>query len=130
MAKIEDATPKNISGSYSRLFGSDKLGYLISKVHSASVSSGNELEKLILERVQRIDNLDEFLKQEIMPDGVFIVPRKQIKKCSVLKSNQEPKFLIFKRRGGEQNCYVIELKDGHVFDTKRAGADTSYTNFH
>jgi len=124
MAKIENATPENISGSYSRLFGSDKLGYLISKVHSASVSSGNELEKLILERVQRIDDLDEFLKQEIMPDGIFIVPRKQIKKCSVLNSDTTPDFLIFKRGDGEQNCYVIELKDGHVFDSKKARADS------
>ena len=30
--------------------------------------------------------------------------------------------MVFKRRGGVQTCHTIELKDGHVFDIKKASA--------
>ena len=35
---------------------------------SDSKSSGSELERLILDRVQHIDDLDRFLEQEIMQE--------------------------------------------------------------
>ena len=31
--------------------------------------------------------------------------------------------MVFKRRRGIQACHIIELKDGHVFDTKKASAE-------
>ena len=31
--------------------------------------------------------------------------------------------MAFKRRSGMQTCHIIELKDGHVFDTKKASAE-------
>ena len=97
---------------------------LISRIQSSVISSGSELERLILDRVQHIDDLDRFLEQEIMQEGVFIAPKKQIKKCKTLDSiSAEPDFLIFKRRQNRQLCHVIELKDGHVFDTKKASAE-------
>lgn len=124
MARISDSKNKNSSGGYQRLFGVQELGDLISKVHGAVISAGNELEKIILEKVDNIENLDEFLASEIMPEGVFIVSKSQVKKCSQLDSNEaEPDFLVFKRRNGKQDCYVIELKDGDAFDTKKASAE-------
>ncbi|MCY4207007.1 MAG: hypothetical protein OXD29_03525 [Roseovarius sp.] len=121
MAKIRDRAPKNSSGGYERVFGNEKLGNLISKVQGAVISSGTELEKIIKGKVRNIPKLDEFLKYEIMPDGVFLADRKQIKKSnSFIGSGIEPDFIIFKRRKGEQRCYVIEIKDGHAFDTKKA----------
>ena len=50
MAKIRERTPKNVSGGYERIFGIPELGMLMSKVQSAVISSGNELEKLIQDR--------------------------------------------------------------------------------
>jgi len=48
MALIKDSKPKNSSGSYIRLFENNKkLGDLMSKVQSATISSGYELEKII-----------------------------------------------------------------------------------
>ena len=120
MAKIEDAKPKNVSGGYHRVFGIPALGDLLSRVQSTVISAGSELERIIISKVASIRDLDEFLKQEIMPEGVFIAPKKQIKKCKTLKFPEgEPDFMIFKRRKDKQACHVVELKDGHVFDTKK-----------
>ena len=59
-----------------------------------------------------------------MPEGVFMATKLQIKECAILDSSgAEPDFLIFKRRDDKQSCYVIELKDGHQFDTKKASAE-------
>ena len=124
MALISDSKPKERSGAYDRLFGIPELGLLISRIQSSVISSGSELERLIIDKVQHIDDLDRFLEQEIMQEGVFIAPKKQVKKCKTLDSiSAEPDFLIFKRRRNRQLCHVIELEDGHVFDTKKASAE-------
>ena len=71
-------------------------------------------------RVPNIDDLDAFLKQEIMPDGVSLARKPQIKRSAILDfAGSEPDFMVFKRRRGIQTCHIVELKDGHVFDTKR-----------
>ena len=124
MARIQDAKVKESSGAYQRLFGIPGLGCLISRVQSTVISAGTELERIIPEQVEKIDNLDDFVSKKIMPDGVLIATKQQIKKCNLLDSRgPQPDFLIFKRRGGQQNCHVVELKDGHQFDTKKATAE-------
>ncbi len=124
MARMRDAQPKNTSGSYERLLGNDALGELFSKVQSAVISSGSELEKMIANLVPNIPDLDTFLEQEIMPDGVLLARKRQIKRSNTLDfAGPEPDFMVFKRRGGIQKCHIIELKDGHVFDTKKASAE-------
>ena len=124
MARLEDAAVRETSGGYDRLFGIPALGKLISRIQSTVISSGTELERMILKRVQKIDDLDKFLELEIMRDGVWIATKRQIKQCkSIDCPGSEPDFLIFKRRQSEQGCYVVELKDGHQFDTKKAGAE-------
>ena len=124
MALLRDAKAENRSGSYDRLFDSVALGALISKIHSTSIRSGNELEKMIAARVPNIPNLDAFLELEIMPEGVVLARKREIKRSGTLDfAGAEPDFMVFKRRGGVQTCHIIELKDGHVFDTKKAGAE-------
>ena len=124
MARLRNAKPKNSSGSCERLFDNDALGALASKIHSAVISSGSELEARIAASVQNILDLDAFLKQEIMSEGVLLARKRQIKRSETLDfSGSEPDFMVFKRRGGVQTCHIVELKDGHVFDTKKAGAE-------
>ena len=124
MAKIRDSKLKESSGGYQRVLGVDALGSLISRIHATVISSGTELERMIIDKVEKIPDLDKFLDCDSMPEGVYIAPKKQVKECRKLQINSsEPDFLIFKRRDGKQACYVIELKDGHVFDTKKAGAE-------
>lgn len=124
MALIKDSSPKSTSGNYMRVFGNRELGYLISRVQSTVISAGNELEKIIQEKTQSIDDLDTFLKQEIMPDGVFVVHKKQMDKCKTLDfAGAKPDFIIFKRKEKKQQCYLIELKDGDTFDTKKSSGE-------
>lgn len=74
--------------------------------------------------VPNIPDLDVFLEQEIMPEGVLLARKRDIKRSETLDfAGSEPDFMVFKRRGGVQTCHIIELKDGHVFDTKKASAE-------
>lgn len=124
MARLRNAKPKNTSGSYERMFGNAELGALASKIQSAVISSGSELEAMIGEAVQNISDLDSFLEQEVMPEGVLLARKTHIKRSVTLDfAGSEPDFMVFKRRDGVQTCHIIELKDGHVFDTKKASAE-------
>lgn len=124
MAKIRGRIPKESSGGYARLFGNEALGELMSKVQGTVISAGSELEKFITERVETIDDLDAFLRKDIMSEGVLLAQKRKIKKCTELNSQgSEPDFMIFKRREGHQHCHLIELKDGHVFDTKKVDGE-------
>jgi hypothetical protein len=67
MAKIEESKGRSDENSgYSRLFGSQQLGKLMSRVHSAVIRSGNELEKIIeAETPEKIKvSLDVILGQQ------------------------------------------------------------------
>ena len=123
MAKVEEAKAANSTGSYARVLGVPELGALVSKIHSASIRNGNELERMIAERVEHVPDLDEFLTAEIMPEGVLLATKKAIKTSATIDfGGAEPDFMVFKRRGG-QRCHIIELKIGHVFDTKKAAGE-------
>ena len=131
VTKIPKKLKNKPSGSYARLFGNTAQGNLMSRVHSGSIKAGNELERMITERVKAIEDLDDFLTNEIMPDGVLLATKKQIKKSTRLNATGlEPDFMIFKRREESQHCHVVELKDGYSFDTKKAEAEhTQLHNF-
>ncbi len=59
-----------------------------------------------------------------MDEGVLLACKTQIKQSAVLDLDEgEPDFMVFRRRNGVQTCHVVELKDGHVFDTKKARAE-------
>lgn len=125
MARIRHARGRADGNSgYVRLLGDVQLGQLISRLHSTVISAGRELEKIIQDSVRPIDDLDQFLKVEIMPDGVFLAHKSALKRSKTLQtSGAEPDFVIFKRRNNEQRCHVIELKDGDAFDTKKSAGE-------
>ena len=123
MAKVEKAKAANSTGSYARVLGVPELGALVSKIHSTSIRNGNQLERMIADRVEHVPDLDEFLTGDIMPDGVLLATKKAIKDSETIDfGGAEPDFMVFKRRGG-QRCHIIELKTGHVFDTKKAAGE-------
>ena len=125
MARIADAKGRSDGNSaYVRLLGDQALGQLISRVQAAVISSGSELERMIRERVAQVEDLDEFLLADRMPDGIFLAHKRQLKLSTQLQTaGTEPDFVIFKRRNNEQRCHVIELKDGDSFDTKKAAGE-------
>ena len=125
MALLENAKTATSSGAYDRLFGMLELGALASKIHSAVISAGNELERIIAESARNISDLDEFLEKDIMPEGVFLAHKKEIRNCRALSfPGSEPDFMVFRSRNGVRHCYIVELKDGHLFDTKKVAAES------
>lgn len=126
MALLRDAyhRARTEGSGHERLFGNAELARLSSAIQGAIISSGLELERLILERAHTINDLDAYLNADIIPEGVFAVPKRQIKQSKVLDvPATEPDFLLFERKGRHQNCYIIELKDGDQFDTKKAAGE-------
>ncbi len=125
MALIRNARGRRDGGSgYARVLDDQGLGQLISRVQATVISSGSELERIICDRVAQVENLDRFLEQEIMQEGVMLASKRAIKRSNALQFHgAEPDFLVFKRRGQSQRCHVIELKDGDMFDTKKAAAE-------
>lgn len=84
MALIRNAKGRKVGSGYSRLFGDNTLGHLMSRVQGAVIASGTELEKLIKEKVDLINDLDSFLRQEIMQEGIFVADKRKVKKCKTL----------------------------------------------
>ena len=123
MALLKSA-PGREAGGYERLFGDPKLGRLLSRVQSAVIRAGAELEQVIIELAHTIDDVDAFLDADILREGVFAVPKKVLKRSKRLNyAGVEPDFVVFKREGKTQHCYLIELKDGDTFDTKKAAGE-------
>ena len=119
MALIENAKGRG-DGGYTRLFGNDKLGLLLSKAQATVISSGTELEKEIIARSRQIGDVDGFLTScSEREDGVYLASKKAVKHSSIA-TDQEPDLLIFKIGNKKRHCYIIELKDGDAFDTKKS----------
>lgn len=120
MALIRKGKKGRDDGGYTRLLGSSELGALISRTHGASISAGTELERILLDRctVLGLPELEAFLDAPV--DGVFVVRKSTIKKSPVLRSKQEPDVLVLRVCAQERLCFVVELKDGDAFDTKKA----------
>src|ERR1044072_3372060 len=124
--KIKDTKPGRKDGSYTRLFGNEELGALISRVHAASISSGHELESLILAKsdlflVQAAEEMEKILLNgEKFDKKTYLIPKKVVKK-SKFRSEHEPDYLILKKE--TKTLYITELKDGDSFDTKKSAGE-------
>lgn len=122
MAKFSEAKGRRDGNSgYGRAFGNKALGQVLSRAQATVISTGNELEKLLSDKITRIDDLDEFLDRNTIDSDIYIVSKKAVKKSEKLNSPvQEPDFLIFHHTKESKHCYAVELKDGDTFDTKKA----------
>lgn len=125
MALIEKQKKGREDGGYTRIFGIKTLGALISQVHATSVSAGTELEKLILKaHTLTMDGamLADFLNKRLL-NGTYLIPKKLIKQAikGAIESDSEPDFLIIVVV--DKKAYVVELKDGDTFDTKKAAGE-------
>ncbi|MDO4978708.1 MAG: restriction endonuclease [Candidatus Saccharibacteria bacterium] len=126
MVKIRDVYPKNASGGYERVFNNHEVGELMTRVQSTVIRNGVELENIIVDRVSDkghcIDDLDAFIKsisRSCDEDNSYLCSKKIVCKSKFKQKNQ-PDFLIFDKKDGKIRCWVIELKDGDMFDTKKA----------
>lgn len=126
MVRIDAGKPGRRDGGYARMFDDADLGALISRIHATSIRAGSELEHIIEREARanqtRIPDLDRFLANGI--DGVFIADKKTIRAARRIDfPGAEPDYLIFVRRGNRRLCYVVELKDGDQFDTKKSSGE-------
>ena len=135
MARLSEtpgrALKKGGGAAYIRCFGDEPLALLLSRVQSLIIRNGYELERMITEAVadKLIGDLDVFLQDQIMPIGVRIATKRTVKASKTLVGRQvEPDFLVFHRTPRSQSCYVVELKDGHEFDTKSSSRE--HQNLH
>ena len=115
MAKLRDSLGrKNSNSAYVRLFGdtkfSESLGDLLSKTHATVIRSGNDLEKYVIKHVPTayIVSLAD-LKIRTIPTVVY--------KPSLWEG--EPDFIVIR----DNITYVIEIKAGDNFDTKKSEAE-------
>ncbi len=67
--------------------------------------------------------MDKFLDTTLHggEDKVFVATKKQIKKSQRINSKYEPDFLGFNPY--HKKCYIVEVKDGDQFDTKKASGE-------
>ena len=122
---------KVYNGAYYRCFGNVEVAQLLSRVQSLIIKNGYELENIVkdLTSDRQIEDLDDFLSNQIMPSGTLVVLKKEIKSsCTIQGHGIEPDFMVFQRIASSQTCYVIELKDGHEFDTKSSAKE--HANLH
>ena len=82
MALLKETKGRD-EGGYTRLFGDAKLGRLLSRVQSAVIRAGAELEQVITSLANTIDDVDAFLEADIIQEGAFVVPKKVLKKSKL-----------------------------------------------
>ena len=128
MVKIADSNPGRRDGGYARLFNDPDIGALVSRVHATSIRAGTELEHIIhresMYNRTAICDLDDFLENG--SDGVYLAHKSAIKAAARIHfPGAEPDYLVFLRDGSKRVCYVLELKDGDQFDTKKSSGEVS-----
>jgi hypothetical protein len=128
MARIRDRLTKTTTGNYSRLFGNQKLGELIAKIQGTVIANGSELEKIINSLIKQdgrvLNDFDEIINMDIIHDNIYLIPKKVLKKSELIDfTGQEPDFVVLKSEKPKRHCYIIELKDGDNFDTKKAASE-------
>ncbi len=132
MPKIRDSKPGRRDGSYTRLFDDPNIGAMLSQIHATSIRAGTELENIIQKHAKENENLipdlDGFLSLSNIFEGVFLADKKVIRKSRTVGASVQPDYLVFDQRNGTRQCYVVELKDGDVFDTKKTDGEIDALN--
>lgn len=126
MVKMSETKPGRSDGAYARIFDHPQLGSAMARVHATTIRAGTELERIIRRESYAnevaILDLDVFLDNGV--DGIFIADKKTVKASSRIQfSKSEPNYLIFQREGLLRRCFVMELKDGDTFDTKKSSGE-------
>lgn len=127
IARISEARPKNSSGNYARLFGDEDIGKLITKIQSASIKAGYVLEEIITSKSKLLPegDLDGFVDDCMSGkySGIFLATKNMIRASKYHIAGHEPDMMIFAVNNGRGICYIIELKVGAAFDTKKADGE-------
>jgi hypothetical protein len=125
MVKIE-ASKGKVGESFVRIFGNEQMGLLLSKLQSAVIRSGFELEQMISAAIHpnlhtTLDNLDDAVSPSTAKPQIQVIikpsrpdpdnPKKSIQADLLIVDNVNRSFSL------------IEVKDGYVFDTKKSDGE-------
>lgn len=125
MARIQNY-PGRTDGGYTRVMGDATLGKLLSRTQSAIIAAGTELEKIVYREVDEqgraVTDLDAFLEAPTSSVGAYLVNKRSIKRSRRVQiGRSEPDLVIFDT--GQKHVYIVELKDGDMFDTKKVDGE-------
>ena len=126
MAKIRDSNPKQSAGGYERLVGNKTMANIFTKAQSTVITNGTELEKIISSKACTINDLNIFIEKcdnDLIDNGVYLCTKKVVKLSDYKLEKHEPDFIVFSVNKSKNICYVVELKDGDAFDTKKSIAE-------
>ncbi len=125
MVKLSDSKGKSGEG-FVRLFGSDEMGILFSKVQSSVIRSGFELEEMLIDAVspEIITTLDDLRDDATdfstrLPTQVVFKPSKP-DPDNPSKSIQADLLIVDNE---DRRFWLVEIKEGYVFDTKKADGE-------
>ena len=125
MVKIQESRGKS-GESFARIFGNERMALLFSKVQSAVIRSGFELESMIesaipSEMKTTLSELDEITSDIRDQPPIQVVirpsrpdpdqPNKSIEADLLIVDNPNRMFML------------VEVKDGYVFDTKKSDGE-------
>lgn len=125
MARIENTKKGREDGGYTRLFNNKELGSLFSQIHATVIRAGDELEKMLVDK--HLDIMTEQEAIDFISGGNnldlrkrYIITKPIIRKYlkTYIGCHKEPDYVIL--IVAEKKCYVVELKDGDTFDTKKS----------
>ncbi len=117
MALIKNAKGRKESetpSGYERIFGNRRLGMLLSRVHSTVISTGNELEKFLADRLKETKGISI---QNINKD------KRVFKDAKIDSSGKKHKLDVDCVVEKEGRTMLIEIKDGDTFDTKKVAGE-------
>lgn len=126
IAKVCNSNPKSKSGGFERALKNEALAEIFTKVQSTVISIGTELERIISKMSNTIKDLDAFLEScdnGTVKDGTYLCTKKAVKASKYKLEKHEPDFIVFTISPTKKECYVVELKDGDDFDTKKSLAE-------
>lgn len=125
MTRIQDTAGRADENSgYVRLFGNLGLGQLISRVHASVIRRGNELERILQDRTH--DDLKSDLDQALVRPDDPVSRKRIVFSPRITLTDPEPKTVqgdVLIIDHGVSRAWVIEVKDGDTFDTKKADGE-------
>ena len=100
---------------------------VFTRAQSTVITNGTELEKILSNMASTIDDLNKFIQDcdaGTVEDGSYLCTKAVVKKSDYRLKGHEPDFITFTVDKKKKNiCYVVELKDGDAFDTKKSLAE-------
>lgn len=124
---IKESFPGRKDGGYTRLFNNEEIGSLLSAIQASVIRSGNNLQNIIEIHSQHLTDIDfeTFVFGNLL-NGKYLFTSNLIKnKLKVhIKCSHEPDFVYVVIC--DKDCYIIEIKDGDTFDTKKSAGEVKH----